>query len=242
MAVQNNKFLGEQFIAIANATGYASAVLICKKFGGLEKVYVPKFANLENPFMSIVGKKGCSRLARAFGGQRIDIPKPPRSAPKKVAIIDSLLENRKGDSEIALTHGVTQRYVRAIRTQLINNGIDVPSGLWRIKYPVPPIPHEKVFDFLGWEKGGPHWRAAISAADSSVKVAIDAGTVPSIALGVRSLLRWIYGLGRKTKAARNFIPLDRRDNPKSFLIDALKIIEQYQPEAIGKARDTHGQD
>lgn len=118
-----DKFFGSQFSTIATSIGYSAAVLICEEFGGQEKIYIPKNPEAEHAFRNIVGDEKFSKMASVFGGSQIDIPQPPKSSPKKSAIIDDLIRNKEKNALIAHRHRVCERYVRRIRSELVEAGI-----------------------------------------------------------------------------------------------------------------------
>lgn len=233
----SDKHFGLQFNAIADAVGYSAATKICEELGGQDYVYVPKNPKAEHKFRDIVGDEKFTKLVKAFGGDRINIPQPPK-VTKKSAIIDDLLSRKLSNAAIATRHGVVTRYVRRIRSELGEGGLAVPAS----NLPTPPIPHEKVFEFLGWPQGSAARVAACAREPGTTEAAIASGAGEQLIKEVRAMLRWVYGIGQGTKAAFKMIPSDRRHDPKAFLADILKVIYEHQPEAIGQARGDNGQD
>ena len=114
--------LGEQFRSLSDCIGYRAAVRLCRRFGGLEKVYIPKNASAGHRLRPVLGDDSFAQLTQRLGGQSINIPKPPRVTPSKAGIMDDLIAGEKSVAEIALRHGVTTRWVRKVRRELREAG------------------------------------------------------------------------------------------------------------------------
>ena len=92
-------------------------------FEPVRDFYVPIQAEADHHLKNIIGNKHFQKLSAAFGGKRIGIPFPPRLPPKKVAVIDAVLDTPATSKEIARRCNVSQRYVRSIRAELRECGL-----------------------------------------------------------------------------------------------------------------------
>lgn len=99
---------------LAEIVGPAAAVNLAESFGGIERVYIPKTARIDHPFVAVIGLDRMEALCQAFGGKHIDIPRGVYRDLKKAQIIEADGSHR----QVALRLGCTQRYVRRVRSDL----------------------------------------------------------------------------------------------------------------------------
>ena len=104
--------------------GTYAASLLCKHFGGRESIYIPTSKTSESPIKNIIGDLHFYRLVAAAGGMLIDLPKG--IAPKKAAIMDAIQSSGLATGKIAARFGVTERYVRMVRSELRRIGVECP--------------------------------------------------------------------------------------------------------------------
>lgn len=97
---------------LAEVIGPAAAVRLADTFGGIERVYIPKTVKIDHDFVGIIGLDLMEDLCGEFGGEHIDIPRGVFKDLKKTQILDASGSHR----EVALRLGVSQRYVRQVRS------------------------------------------------------------------------------------------------------------------------------
>ncbi len=119
---------GVQFTRLANVIGVTAATLLCERYGGSENIYIPVSPETEHKFKGIVGEYKFKKLTGEFGGDKIDIPKSPKLAPMKAAIITGLIDDKLTTLEISRKTGCTQRYVRMVSSELRDLGIRLPAN------------------------------------------------------------------------------------------------------------------
>lgn len=98
---------------VAEVVGPEAALRLAYECGGIEGVYVPTEFNPEHPWCRAMGPEQFARLARVFGGQRVNLPRGSyvRLAKRRIyELHDEGLSKR----EIALTLHVTVRHVRRV--------------------------------------------------------------------------------------------------------------------------------
>lgn len=98
---------------IADVIGPELALRLAEHDGGLDKVYVPRSPRANHPWMELLGEQALAKLARALGGDRIDIPRGTHIALKKRRIID-LAASGISHRQIAREVRVGERYVRRV--------------------------------------------------------------------------------------------------------------------------------
>lgn len=98
---------------IAEVIGADAALKLASVDGGLDKVYVPREARESHRWASVLGMEAFAKLARAFGGERIDIPRGAHINLKKRRIIE-LAETGMAHRQIAREVGTGERYVRDV--------------------------------------------------------------------------------------------------------------------------------
>jgi hypothetical protein len=105
--------------------GAEATLRLVDRFGGVEKLYIPKLDNkvgLSHPWAEILGDSAWRALCKAFGGQRISLPNCTYARLKKRVILE-LAENRSlSHRTIALRARATETYVR-----MVLRGLDVPE-------------------------------------------------------------------------------------------------------------------
>jgi hypothetical protein len=96
---------------IAEAIGMAAMLKLVAERGGV-RVHVPKRPETSRgDLVAIVGVPAARDLAKLYGGEAIEIPRAVCLHSKKQAIAHAEGSTR----QIALCHGVTERYVRKVR-------------------------------------------------------------------------------------------------------------------------------
>jgi hypothetical protein len=98
---------------IAEVIGPELALRLAEHDGGLDKVYVPRSPKPSHPWAELLGADALGKLARAFGGERIDIPRGTHIALRKRRIIE-LATSGMSRRQIARAVGVGERYVRKV--------------------------------------------------------------------------------------------------------------------------------
>lgn len=101
---------------LAAVIGPAPAQRLAEAVAGVE-THIPKRADPLHPLAAIIGMEAMQALVKAYGGQRLDLPKGMTCALAKVAIMDAAAAGTASKRDIALTLGVTQRYVRLVTNQ-----------------------------------------------------------------------------------------------------------------------------
>lgn len=124
---QTQEYFSGGFNGLADVVGIHAARLLCHRFGGLERVYIPVGGERENPIRDMIGDAKFNRLTETFGGRHIGIPKPPGPAPKKTLIMDELLKGELTRVQMVRRFKVTERYVRIIASELRAIGCTVPT-------------------------------------------------------------------------------------------------------------------
>lgn len=114
MAEEKSWPIGLQRLAVI--IGPKAAMQLAEHFGGVQNQYIPRRARLDHPFTALIGLDRMEQLCEALGTQRIDIPKGTYSKLKKAHIIGQ----RGSAREIALRVGCSMRYVKHLRSQLVD--------------------------------------------------------------------------------------------------------------------------
>jgi hypothetical protein len=225
-----------QFRLLSDAVGNTAAKLICKRFGGLENVYIPKKENENHPISHLIGERCFARLVEKLGGLQIYIPKSITVGDKKPLVADDIMSGLYSNAEIALRCDVSQRYVRDIKQQLKEIGVEVPvslaDGRRGTRLPLPPIPHAEVFKFLGWPEGSKKYQIAKSKLIKVSDVRDDVNCSEALVDFVRSFLRWIYGIAPGNQTSKRVIPKKWRGHPEEFLAEVRSIIREHQPQSL----------
>lgn len=107
--------------------GEPAATRLLRAFGGMEGIYIPRRPNPEHRFVPVIGQERFARIVESFAGVRLELPKKPDRATKKVAIMEAIQAGAATAETIARDHDVTTRYVRKLRSELRACGA-LPGG------------------------------------------------------------------------------------------------------------------
>lgn len=121
MAEEKSWPIGLQRLAVI--IGPKAALQLAEHFGGVQDQYIPRRARLDHPFTALIGLDRMEHLCEALGGERIDIPKGTYAKLKKAEIIGQ----RGSARSIALRVGCSMRYVKKIRSDLVDGNADEPD-------------------------------------------------------------------------------------------------------------------
>jgi hypothetical protein len=99
-------------IEIAEVIGEEAALKLSESFGGF-RVHIPKSPAADSPLARAIGLEAAEKLARHAGGDRLYVPmgRPHIKKPAIAAAAGTV-------AEIARRFGVTERWARAVRSQL----------------------------------------------------------------------------------------------------------------------------
>lgn len=97
----------------AEITSPEAVLQIVEKYGGLERVHIPKTPREDHEICRLIGFAHWAQICRAYGGERVDIPRGAFMRLRKAEIID-LANQGVAHREIALRTRTTQRYVRSV--------------------------------------------------------------------------------------------------------------------------------
>lgn len=102
---------------LAEVVGPAAAVRLAEAVGGV-KTYIPQNEAADHPLARIIGREAWALLVATYGGDYIE---PPRgvSGLKKSALLQNLHAPAR---QLALRHGVTERYVKKLRADTRASG------------------------------------------------------------------------------------------------------------------------
>ena len=106
---------------VALVIGREAALRLASECGGV-LMYVPTEVHADHPWCRAVGEAAFAKLAAAFGGQRVDLPRGTHVRLAKAQILDMHAKGMTGRA-IALSLHVTERYVRRVL-----DGIPGPEG------------------------------------------------------------------------------------------------------------------
>ena len=107
------------FHELSALVGEGAANAFCRAYGGVS-VYIPKTGLEGSALAPVVGLQALEALSRACGGMVVTVPNRRREEPLKARVI-ALLEEGRTARDIALTLGVTQRYVEIVRRTALRN-------------------------------------------------------------------------------------------------------------------------
>ena len=96
---------------IAEVIGPAEAVRFADRYGGIEKLYIPKTPRDGHKFLEVISMDAFTKLCHAFGGDRIEVAKGAFRNSLKVDIAEADGSTRK----VAEQTGASMRYVRMVR-------------------------------------------------------------------------------------------------------------------------------
>lgn len=97
----------------AELIGDTATMAIARHSGGVERFHIPKHARPGHPWAELIGLEEFEKLCRAFGGEKLDIPRGHFIRLRKREIIE-LHERGLSHRQIALRTESTQRYVRSV--------------------------------------------------------------------------------------------------------------------------------
>lgn len=102
---------------LAEVVGPAAAMRLAEAVGGV-RTYIPRNEELDHPLARIIGREAWALLVATYGGDYIE---PPRgvSQLKKTALMQNLDAPAR---QLALRHGVTERYVKKLRADRRSTG------------------------------------------------------------------------------------------------------------------------
>lgn len=103
---------------LVNVIGWDATRILHEEFGGRERLYVPCKGPDTHPISRAIGPDAFAKLREEFGGHCISLSKTATPSNKKAGIIDDILAGGKSKLELAVTHGVTDRYVRMVRREV----------------------------------------------------------------------------------------------------------------------------
>lgn len=98
---------------IAELVGGELALRLAFDCGGLDSLYIPHRANATHPWAQSIGPEPFARLCKAFGGERVSLPRGAYVRLQKRCIIE-MAQTGATTRAIALQCHVTERYVRRI--------------------------------------------------------------------------------------------------------------------------------
>lgn len=97
---------------VAEVIGRDAALRLAQECGGV-LIYVPTEVHPEHPWCIAVGEEAFAKLAHAFGGQRIDLPRGSFIRLAKAQILEMAAQGMSTRA-IAMKLHVTQRHVRRV--------------------------------------------------------------------------------------------------------------------------------
>jgi len=107
----------ERLVRIAEVIDAELTLKLVEKYGGVEYFYVPKLKRglcPTHPWASILGEDTWKKFCRAFGGQRLTIPRGTYLHLKKRIIFELAEDRTLSHRTIALRAQVTETYVRMV--------------------------------------------------------------------------------------------------------------------------------
>ena len=96
--------------------GDFSARALLDKYGGA-RVYVPERPYTGHELEKLLGMHALAALCGEYGGMKIDLPRDAPVQVKKKNII-ALLQQDESLCKIAMTLGVTRRYVQVVKASM----------------------------------------------------------------------------------------------------------------------------
>ena len=107
-------------VDIASVIGPELTIKLAEKYAGVEKYYVPKLTNsvgLKHPWAAILGDNAWRAMCKAFGGQRINVPRGQKILKKRVIFELSESHPELSHRTIALHAQTSESYVRRVLCQ-----------------------------------------------------------------------------------------------------------------------------
>lgn len=116
-------YRGSQFKAIVRVVGDEAAAILCRHFAGRDDLRIPK--GLRNPpsplhleLVELIGKEAARRLMAEFGALKLSFPTRVDRPYVKAKIMALLTDTPLAPKQIARQLGITERYVRKVRSLL----------------------------------------------------------------------------------------------------------------------------
>lgn len=108
---------------LASLIGPETTLRLASRFGGLERVYVPKEATDNHPWTQVLSPVQWQKVITAWGGQRIDLPRGTYVTLAKRQIL-ALAEQGIPHRQIAQRVHTTERHVRRVLQGLHITAVD----------------------------------------------------------------------------------------------------------------------
>ena len=102
----------------AEVIGAERTLALAQKYGGLDKLYLPKTPRDRHLWLGVLTEQEYGALCARFGGQCIAFPRSAERNDGKKQQVLALLDSGLSDREISIQVGVGQRHIRRIRAEL----------------------------------------------------------------------------------------------------------------------------